>query len=231
MKKKKGKAKKKAVVIFSGGLDSLCTAAYLKSKYDLYGISYLYGQRANKEIKIAKRFARKLLNQHKIVDINFMREIYAKSNVLTDSKKKLPREFDYSIVVPIRNAIFLSIATAWAYTINASLVAYGAHTGDRSYPDCRPKFAKKLQDALNEGEADGIQKGLRRPIEIWSPYKNRLSKSELLKTGYMKLGRSVFDAWSCYASGRNHCGKCESCNNRRDAFESAKITDLTKYQY
>ena len=105
------------------------------------------------EIAAAKSFAKKLgLKEHKIIDIGFMKNLYGNSNVLTSSKRKIPTKFEYSIVVPIRNAVFLSIASAWAFTLNASLVAYGAHTGDTNYPDCRPKFAKKLENAFNEGE-------------------------------------------------------------------------------
>jgi len=146
---------KKAVVIFSGGIDSICTCLYLKSKYDLYGISFSYGQRAKKEITMAKTFSKILsLKEHKILDISFMKDLYGKTNVLTSSKDKIPNKFDYSIVVPIRNAIFLSIATAWAFTLNASLVAYGAHKGDKNYPDCRPSFSKKIEYAFNEGEIE-----------------------------------------------------------------------------
>lgn len=221
---------KKAVVVFSGGIDSVCAASYLKSKYDLYGISFSYGQKANREIITAKSFAKKLgLKKHKIVDISFMKDLYGKSNVLTSGKKKIPSKFEYSIVVPIRNAVFLSIASAWAYTLNAQLVAYGAHTGDKNYPDCRPKFAKKLESSFNEGEIDGITTGLRKKIEIWSPYKEGLSKSDLLKLGYKTFGDSIFKTWSCYYSGKYHCGNCESCNNRKIAFEKSGIKDNTKY--
>ena len=115
---------KKAVVVFSGGIDSISVCAYLKQKYDLYGISFLYGQKANQEIKTAKSFARIFgLKDHKIVDISFMKKLYGNTNALTSSKKKIPGKFNYSVVVPIRNGIFLSIATAWAFSINASLVA------------------------------------------------------------------------------------------------------------
>ena len=101
---------KKAVVIFSGGIDSICTCLYLRSKYELYGISFSYGQRAKKEIKIAKSFSKILsLKEHKILDISFMKNLYGKTNVLTNSQDKIPQKFDYSIVVPIRNAIFLRI--------------------------------------------------------------------------------------------------------------------------
>ena len=221
---------KKAVVVFSGGVDSVCAASYLKSKYDLYGITFSYGQKGDMEISAAKIFAKKLgLKQHKIIDIGFMKDLYGDSNVLTSAKRKIPTEFEYSIVVPIRNAVFLSIASAWAFTLNASLVVYGAHTGDQHYPDCRPAFARKLESAFNQGEIDGINSKLRKSIEIWSPYREGLSKKDLLKKGIKSLGESIFKTWSCYSNKKIHCGICESCNNRKIAFEKADIKDKTKY--
>jgi len=221
---------KKAIVVFSGGVDSVSTCAYLKEKYELYGISFLYGQKANQEIKKAKAFAKILrLKEHKIVNIGFMKELYGNTNALTDSKKNIPSKFNYSIVVPIRNGIFLSIATAWAFSIGASLVAYGAHTGDKNYPDCRPAFSKKLESSFNEGEVDGIKLKIRKKIELWSPYKAKLSKKQLLKKGYSVLGDDIFGTWSCYKSGKLQCGKCESCNNRKATFLEAGIEDKTAY--
>jgi len=217
-------------MVYSGGIDSVCSSSYLKSKYELYGISFSYGQKASREIFAAKTFAKKLgFKKHKIVDINFMKQLYGDSNVLTSSKRKIPSKFDYSIVVPIRNAIFLSIASAWAFTLNASLVAYGAHTGDKNYPDCRPIFAKKIESAFNQGEIDGVNIGLRKKIKIWSPYIESLSKSDLLKIGYYNLGESIFQTWSCYLNKKFHCGSCESCNNRKMAFDKSGIIDKTKY--
>jgi len=221
---------KKAVVMFSGGIDSISACVYLKPKYDLYGISFLYGQKANQEIKKAKAFAKILrLKEHKIVNISFMKELYGNTNVLTSTQKKIPSKFNYSIVVPIRNGIFLSVATAWAFSINASLVAYGAHTGDKNYPDCRPAFSKKLESSVNQGEIDGIKSKIRKKIEIWSPYKAKLSKKQLLKKGYDVLGDDIFNTWSCYKNGKVQCGKCESCNNRKAAFLEVSIEDKTSY--
>lgn len=221
---------KKAVIVFSGGLDSVCACTYLKSRYDLYGISFSYGQRASPEIKSAKKFAKILgLKEHKIIDIGFMQDLYGNTNVLTDSKTKLPSKFEYSIVVPIRNAVFLSISTAWAFSLKASLVASGAHKGDKNYPDCRPSFSKKIESAFNEGEIDGIKMGVRKAIKIWSPYQKNLAKSDVIKKGYKVLGNSIFKTWSCYSNKKFHCGKCESCNNRKLAFKAAKIKDKTKY--
>ncbi len=98
-----------------------------------------------------------------------------------------------------------------------------------SRPNDNELFSKKIENALNEGEIDGIKLGLRRAITLWSPYRDNLSKSDMLKIGYRVLGNSVFKTWSCYSNKKFHCGKCESCNNRKLAFEVAKIKDRTKY--
>ncbi len=221
---------RRAVIIFSGGMDSACYASQLGKKYDLYGITFSYGQKAGQEIRTAKRFAKKIgLKRHRVVDIGFMKELYGDTNVLTGPSRKIPGKFEYSIVVPIRNAIFLTIAAAWAYTLNASIVAYGAHTGDAHYPDCRPGFAAKIQDALNEGEVDGIKMGIRRPVKVLSPYIEGYSKSDLIRLGYGNLGDGIFKTWSCYADKSAHCGRCESCNNRKSAFKSLDLVDKTAY--
>lgn len=222
---------KKAIIVFSGGLDSVCTAVYLQSRFELLAITFSYGQKANQEIRIAKYFTRILkLKEHKIVNIEFMKELYEKTNVLTNSKMKIPPKFDYSIVVPIRNAVFLSIASAWAFSKNAQLVAYGAHKGDQRYPDCRPSFGRLIERAFNEGEIDGIKQNLRKKINVWTPFMTGLSKSDLLKIGYKKLGDEIFKTWSCYTNTKIHCGRCESCNNRKIAFLKAKIHDKTEYR-
>lgn len=209
----------------------MCLGTYLGSRYDLYGITFSYGQRASAELDAARHVGKALkLKKHKIVKIDFMRSLYGQSNVLTSTKKSLPHKFDYSIVVPIRNAIFLSIATAWAFSLKASLVAYGAHTDDKRYPDCRPVFSKKIESALNQGEIDGIRLGIRNRIKVWTPYSAGISKSALVKAGYKRFGDSVFKTWSCYSHSKVHCGKCESCNNRKLAFAQAKIKDKTRYQ-
>ncbi len=221
---------KRAVIIFSGGMDSVCYASHLGREYDLYGITFSYGQRAGREVRTAREFAEKIgLKKHRVVDIGFMRELYGDTNVLTGPGRKIPGKFEYSIVVPIRNAVFLTIAAAWAYTLNAPVVAYGAHTGDAPYPDCRPGFARKIQDALNEGEIDGIRMGIRRPVRILSPHIEGYSKSDLIRIGHGNLGDEIFKTWSCYADGSAHCGRCESCNNRKSALEGLNMDDKTAY--
>jgi len=232
------KNEKIAICIMSGGLDSLCAAAYVKNykKYTIKIISFSYGQRAKREIIQSKKLAKALnSNEYRTVDISFMKDLYGNSNVITNSKFSIPSKFDHSIVVPIRNAIFITIATAWAFSVNADLIVFGAHAGDFHYPDCRPKFIQSIINALNLGEEDKIKNGTRRKISIWSPSLEGIAKDELLELGHKMLGDRIFESWSCYSNGKRihkdmvQCGECESCINRKMAFSKAGIEDKTIY--
>jgi 7-cyano-7-deazaguanine synthase len=228
-----------AVCIFSGGIDSVSTASYLKKLgLDLYLISFNYGQKASIELNVAKKFSALLKSkEHKIIDISFLKTLYGNTNVLTNSKSKIPDTFDYSIVVPLRNTIFITLASVWAITLKVPLLVYGAHAGDKKYPDCRPSFVKSLENTLTLSEIDGIKLGLRKKLNIWSPAMDNLDKNELLLIGYDALGDKLFQSWSCYL-GNNinkkskvklHCGKCESCINRKKAITKSGIKDKTNY--
>ncbi len=227
----------RVVCIASGGLDSICYAAVLAQNHDIYMMTFSYGQRAKKEIEAAMRFARILkAEDHVIVDISFMKSLYGSTNALTDRSKNLSAQFEQSLVVPARNAVFLSIAGAWALSIGAEKMAYGAHLGDAPhYADCRPEFAMAIEEALNLADADSINAGVRQKVQVISPAAGGLDKQALLKAGYRILGSKVFSTWSCYSNGvrkgrqRVHCGRCESCINRKGAFMSAHIDDRTHY--
>ena len=232
------KDEKIAICIMSGGLDSLCAAAYIKNykKYKIKIITFSYGQRAKREIIQSKKLAKALnSDEYRTVDINFMKELYGSSNVLTNSKLSIPSKFDQSIVVPIRNAIFITIATAWAFSVDADLIVFGAHTDDFHYPDCRPKFIQSITNTLNIGEEDKIKNGIKRKVSIWSPSLEGITKYELLKLGHEILGDTIFESWSCYSNGKKihqsvvQCGECESCINRKMAFSRADIEDKTIY--
>jgi 7-cyano-7-deazaguanine synthase len=209
----------------------------LARDHDIYMLTFAYGQRAKREIDAARYFAKVLkAREHRIVDISFMKNLYGRSNALTDSRQKLSKDFTQSLVVPVRNAIFITIAGAWAMSMNARVVAYGAHTGDvPHYADCRPEFARAIAGALNLADIDGIRAGVRQEIEVVSPAVQGMSKSELLRAGHEVLGSKIFRTWSCYSNGVRkagkyaHCGACESCISRKKAFTDARIDDRTPY--
>lgn len=227
---------KKCVAILSGGVDSFSYALQWKSRgYDIYPIVFDYGQKGRKEVAVAKYLCSMVgFHEPAVVDISSMRELW-KGTQLTDDSVHVEREYTTSVVVPIRNVVFMSIASAYALSIGASVVIYGAHkndvaprvdTGEPLYPDCSPDTAKAFEDVVKVAHFPvGKPK-----IEIWSPAREGLSKAENLRRGYQFVGDLIFDTWSCYLTGITHCGQCESCMNRHKAFIEAGIPDKTKYK-
>jgi len=215
----------RVVCILSGGIDSSSTVAILKQRgYEIYALTYDYGQRAKREIEAAGAVARWAgTKEHRIIDISFMKSLYGGSNVLTDTAEPLPSQFDPSLIVPFRNGVLLSIAAAYASAIGADVVAYGAHKTDQPYPDCTPEFLDLFEKAVNSG-LGGYD-----TLTFWSPAKDGMTKAQLVRRGY-ELGVPIFATWSCYGSGEKQCGKCESCINRKKALDAAGIRDMTEYE-
>ncbi|MEM3381185.1 MAG: 7-cyano-7-deazaguanine synthase QueC [Candidatus Bathyarchaeia archaeon] len=211
----------KAVVILSGGLDSATVAYYARSKgYDVHAITFDYGQIASKEVHHAMMIADRLGIDHKVVDISSLRCLL-ENNALMNDGIPMPSEFDQSIIVPFRNAIFLSIAVAYAVSIGASKIMYGAHGSDTPYyPDCRKDFYNAFQTAARLGTET--------QIEIEAPFYN-MEKSGVLMLG-SRLGVPYEITWSCYLNRNKHCGVCESCMNRKKAFTDAGLKDPTPYE-
>lgn len=215
----------RAVCVLSGGIDSSSTVAILRQRgYEIYTLTYDYGQRAKREIEAARLVASWAgVREHMVIDISFMKSLYGGSNVLTDAGRPLPGGFEPSLIVPFRNGVLLSIAAAYASSIGADLVAYGAHKTDKPYPDCTPEFLVEFERAVNTG-LGGYDR-----LTFWSPAKEGMTKSQLVRRGF-ELDVPIFETWSCYGSGVKQCGQCESCVNRKKALREAGITDLTEYE-
>lgn len=213
--------KAKCVVVLSGGSDSTVVAFWAKNKrYDVRCISFKYGQIAEKETHRAKLIAKTLDTPIKVIDLSGLKEIFVGVTSLCDRKISLTSEFSVPIIVPFRNAILLSVAVSYAVGIGALKIFYGAHGSDiKYYPDCREEFCKSLQQTS--------RLGTEKEIEIQAPFCG-LSKSEILKIG-QKLRVPFRLTWSCYLDNAKHCGKCESCINRKEAFKEAGIKDPTQY--
>ncbi len=220
----------KAVIIFSGGLDStvLCYKA-VSDNFDVHAITILYGQRHSREVEGAKKIAGILGINHRVIDLSNINELL-QGSALTDSNIEVPEvpettehyETLKSTIVPNRNAIFLSVAIGFSESIKANHIFFGAHHSDRGvYPDCRKEFVEAFETAERLANDNP-------ELSISAPFVE-MDKSEIVTLGN-KLGVPFEHTWTCYVGGELHCGVCSACNERKRAFREAGVTDPTVYE-
>jgi len=217
---------KKAIVLFSGGLDSTtCLYWALAQGYTCETLTVSYGQKHAREIQSARKIADKLgVKQHYItLDLPWL-----SSSSLVDEKQALPdvsmEEIESHHIpttyVPGRNLMFLSVAASLLDAVGADALVAGPNAVDFSgYPDCTPQFFEAVKAAINCGTARGVGGG----VKVFMPLMN-LSKTEIVKLG-AKLGVPFELTWSCYAGGEKPCGHCDSCKLRARGFAEAGIVD------
>jgi len=213
---------KNCVIVLSGGPDSATVAYWAKAHgYTIYPITFNYGQIAHKETECAQKIAEKLGSTTKVIDLSALKEIFSDVTSLCNTDIPLTSEFSAPIIVPFRNAIFLSASVAYAVAVGADKIFYGAQGSDEPfYPDCRREFYESFEKAARLGTCQ--------EITIKAPFSG-YKKSELIRKG-AKLGIPFELTWSCYLDKEKHCGRCESCVNRKKAFNEAGIPDPTKYE-
>jgi 7-cyano-7-deazaguanine synthase len=220
---------KKAVVLISGGLDSAtCLAIAIQQDYDVYTLSFDYGQRNRSELKAAEKLSAHMqVKEHKTIPIDMTG---IGGSALTDLTIAVPEEYNEGIpvtYVPARNTIFLSYALGWAEVLEASAIFIGVNALDYSgYPDCRPIFIDAFSSMANLATKAGIE-GHR--IHIETPL-IKLSKAEIIRKG-LELGVDYSKTVSCYqadSQGRA-CKRCDSCRLRQKGFAEAGIADPTRY--
>ncbi len=224
------KVSSKCVVLLSGGLDSTVLFYELAKEFECYPLTIIYGQRHQKEVIAARNVCEAcslgMLERMKIVDLGALRLILP--SALT-GEGEIPEghyadESMKSTVVPNRNMIMLAVAGGYAQGIGAGVVAYAAHAGDHPiYPDCRESFVKSMKRSLLLGTGFTVEEG----VELYAPYV-QLPKATLVKRG-TKLSVPFQLTWSCYVGGDQHCGKCGTCVERREAFEASGVWDPTLY--
>ncbi|MGB0495656.1 MAG: 7-cyano-7-deazaguanine synthase QueC [Kangiellaceae bacterium] len=227
---------KKAIILLSGGLDSVTCLAIAKSfKYDCYALSFSYGQKHSSELEAAKRIAiSSKVKTHKIIDLDLGS---FGGSALTDNTIEVPMAHNEAIndesnipttYVPARNTIFFSIALAWAEVLRADVIYAGVNAVDYSgYPDCRPEYIEAFQNMADLATKAGIEgKG----VKLETPLLN-LSKVDIIRLGE-SLGVNYAETISCYKADAKGaaCGTCDSCVIRADAFEKAIQKDPTVYQ-
>ena len=229
------KSNLKAVVLLSGGIDSATTLAIAQNRgFDIYALSFRYGQRHVVELEAAMRIARSSsVAEHLMIDID-LRKIggsaltadiaVPKNRAVKQMGKEIPVTY-----VPARNTIFLSYALAWAEVIDACDIFIGVNVLDYSgYPDCRPEYItayEKMANLATRACVEGKQK-----LKIHTPL-IRMSKSQIIKKG-IELGVDCSLTHSCYdpsVSG-DACGECDSCLLRLKGFMEAGFKDPVRYK-
>jgi 7-cyano-7-deazaguanine synthase len=225
---------KRAVVLLSGGLDSATVLAIARSEgYELYALSFSYGQRHIFELKAASRVAESIgVTQHRTVAIDL--RVFGGSALTGDidvPKGRTAGEMSHGIpitYVPARNTIFLSFALAWAEVLGSSDIFIGVNALDYSgYPDCRPEFIEAFEKMANLATRAGVEG--RQLLRIHTPL-IALTKAEIIGKG-IELGVDFGLTSSCYdplAAGEP-CGQCDSCLLRRKGFSENGIDDPLKY--
>jgi 7-cyano-7-deazaguanine synthase len=219
----------KAVVILSGGLDSTtCMGIAADKGYEIYALTFDYGQRHRHEVEHAKRVAQFYgVKQHRIVQLEFLRQIGG--SALTDPDLEVPTEGvtdDIPVTyVPARNLIFLSLATSYAEVVGAHTIFIGVSAVDYSgYPDCRPEFIAAMNETIRRGTKTSQQE---RPIVIEAPLVH-LSKADTIRLG-TRLGVPYHLTTSCYQGQSPACGICDSCRLRLKGFAEAGVEDPIPY--
>jgi 7-cyano-7-deazaguanine synthase len=218
---------KRAVVLLSGGLDSYTAAAILKSQgFALDALTVLYGQRHAREIDSARAVARALGVERHLEMAKDLRAIGGSSLTSADA---VPRDRDLdardipSTYVPARNTIFLSLALAWAETLDARDIAIGVNALDYSgYPECRPDYLAAFESLATLATRAGVE-GAR--FHLHTPL-IALSKADIIRKGEA-LGLDYGLTHSCYdprPDGRP-CGRCDSCVLRAKGFREAGVAD------
>lgn len=214
---------KDAVIVLSGGMDSVTLLHEFKDIIAL-AVTFNYGSNHNKrEIEYAKLHCQRLGIKHIIIPLDFM-HTYFKSSLL-EGADAIP-EGHYadsnmkSTVVPFRNGIMLAIACGIAESNKLTRVLIANHSGDHTiYPDCRQQFIDAMSAAMTNGTYEGVH--------IFAPYTN-ISKANIAQRG-ARIGINYAETYSCYKGGVNHCGKCGTCIERREALAEAGVTDTTTY--
>jgi 7-cyano-7-deazaguanine synthase len=225
---------KRAVVLSSGGVDSTTAMAIAKHEgYEIYSLSFRYGQRHVLEIESARKAAETLgAKEHRVIDIDLGK---IGGSALTDNiavpKGRAEDEMSQGIpitYVPARNTVFLSYALAWAEVLLASDIFIGVNAIDYSgYPDCRPEYIEAYEAMANLAIKAAVEGKLR--IRIRTPL-IRMTKSEIIRKG-VDLGVDYRLTHSCYdpSPEGKACGQCDSCLLRKKGFKEAGILDPAVY--
>lgn len=222
---------KKAVVLLSGGLDSATTLAIARNRqFECYALSVDYGQRHKSELEAARNVAQSLgSHAHQVIKLDLA--VFGGS-ALTDRSMEIPTSGENTNIpvtyVPARNTIMLSLALAWAETLDCQDIFVGVNAIDYSgYPDCRSEYIMSFENMANLATKSAVEGN---KLNIHAPLIN-LSKKEIIQRG-LTLGVDYSMTVSCYQAEETGlaCGICDSCRIRRAGFELVGKPDPARYK-
>jgi 7-cyano-7-deazaguanine synthase len=224
----------KAVILSSGGLDSTTVIAIAQNEgFEIYSLSFDYGQRHVHELKAAERVAKHFqVARHLVIGI----DLHAIGGSALTDDLAVPKSRNLNVMsseipityVPARNTIFLAYALAWAEVLQSSNIFIGVNAVDFSgYPDCRPEFISSFEHMANLATKIGVEGKTR--IRIQTPLLH-LNKAQIIAMG-TELGVDYTITHSCYDPSAEGlaCGQCDSCLLRLKGFTEAGIPDPTRY--
>ena len=221
----------KALVLFSGGVDSTTCLAIAVEKYgknNVIALSISYGQKHTKEIQAAEKIAEYYGVELKKLDLARIFE-GSDCSLLSSSGEDIPKESyaeqlektdgkPVSTYVPFRNGLFLSCAASVALSNDCTEIYYGIHTDDaagNAYPDCSEEFNNAINSAIYIGSGNALK--------VTAPFVN-MKKADIVAEG-LKLKVPYKMTWSCYEGGEKPCGVCGTCRDRIAAFRANGITE------
>ena len=220
---------KKAVVLLSGGLDSMvCAALAREAGFSVLALTIDYNQRHRVELEAAKRIAADLADRHIVLPLDLT--AFGGSALTSDiavPKDGVEEEGIPVTYVPARNTVFLSLALAWAEAAGASDLFVGVNALDYSgYPDCRPAFIAAFQALANQATREGVEG---RRFTIHAPLQD-MTKADIAREA-ARLGLDAGMSHSCYdpATDGGGCGLCDACRLRAKGFSEAGLPDPTRY--
>ncbi len=221
---------KKAVILYSGGLDSTtCMAIARDEGFAPYALSFAYGQRHTVELERAREYAPLIgAAEHMVIDIDLRKMGGSALTADIDVPKEGVAEGEIPVTyVPARNTMFLSFALGWAEVLGASDIYIGVNALDYSgYPDCRPEFIDAFERLANVATKAGVEGT---PYHIHAPLLD-LTKGEIIRRG-LELGVDYRLTHSCYDPTPDglSCGQCDSCRLRLSGFAEAGVEDPVPY--
>lgn len=223
----------KLLSLLSGGLDSICWTAEFLKDHQVLGIGINYGQKNRFELDVARTFCEDIFK----IPFKIWQSHFGEMGVnqITEPSVEVTKEYNPSIILPLRNGVFLMRALAYAYAFGFDGVLIGAQTDsvktfthedhdEQKFPDESTSFLSLLERVASLGVFS-----CQPQVRIMAPIMKGMSKTDLIKSGYRLLGKHIYMTHSCRNADPKHCGKCEACIGRQHAFQKAGIPDQTPY--